>query len=147
MHMFTDMLYKMSVITMTSWRVRWQSNHRHLDCLLNPLFRHGSKKTSKLRVTGLCEGNSLVTGEFPHKGPVTQKTFPFDDVISSCIIRANQSKLITCDPLSPVHIVFIHNKSWKDSNQVQYHWVHMTQDIWMDRWTLYQLDRSDDAIV
>ena len=24
-----------------------------------------SKKTSKLRVTGLCEGNSLVTGEFP----------------------------------------------------------------------------------
>ena len=27
--------------------------------------RHRSKKTSKLRVTGLCEGNSLVTGEFP----------------------------------------------------------------------------------
>ena len=24
-----------------------------------------SKKTSKLRVTGLCEGNSPVTGEFP----------------------------------------------------------------------------------
>ena len=23
------------------------------------------KKTSKLRVTGLCEGNSTVTGEFP----------------------------------------------------------------------------------
>ena len=27
--------------------------------------RHRSKKTSKLRVTGLCEGNSPVTGEFP----------------------------------------------------------------------------------
>ena len=26
---------------------------------------HRSKKTSKLRVTGLCEGNSPVTGEFP----------------------------------------------------------------------------------
>ena len=26
---------------------------------------HGSKKTSKLRVTGLCVGNSPVTGEFP----------------------------------------------------------------------------------
>ena len=26
--------------------------------------RHRSKKTSKLRVTGLCEGNSPVTGEF-----------------------------------------------------------------------------------
>ena len=29
-----------------------------------PLFRQRSKKTSKLRVTGLCEGNSPVTGEF-----------------------------------------------------------------------------------
>ena len=27
--------------------------------------RRRSKKTSKLRVTGLCEGNSTVTGEFP----------------------------------------------------------------------------------
>ena len=33
------------------------TNHRHLDCLLNPLFRYRSKKTSKLRVTGLCKGN------------------------------------------------------------------------------------------
>ena len=40
-------------------------NHRRLDCLFNPLFRRRSKKTSKLRVTGLCEGNSPVTGEFP----------------------------------------------------------------------------------
>ena len=29
------------------------------------LFRHKSKKTSKLRVTGLCAGDSPVTGEFP----------------------------------------------------------------------------------
>ena len=29
------------------------------------LFRGRSKKTSKLRVTGLCEGNSPVTGDFP----------------------------------------------------------------------------------
>ena len=34
-------------------------------CLLNCLFRRRSKKTSKLRVTGFCEGNSPVTGEFP----------------------------------------------------------------------------------
>ena len=40
------------------------SNHRRLDCLFNRLFRRRSKKTSKLRVTGLCEGNSLVTCEF-----------------------------------------------------------------------------------
>ena len=57
------------------------SNHRLLVGLLNRLFRRRSKKTSKLRVTGLCEGNSPVTGEFPHKGTVTRKMFPFDDVI------------------------------------------------------------------
>ena len=41
------------------------SNHQSHDCLLNRLFRRISKKTSKLRVTGLCAGNSPGTGEFP----------------------------------------------------------------------------------
>ena len=41
------------------------SNHQPHDCLLNRLFRRKSKKTSKLRVTGLSVGNSPVTGEFP----------------------------------------------------------------------------------
>ena len=41
------------------------SNHRRLYCLLNRLFRRRSKRISKLRVTGLCEENSPVTGEFP----------------------------------------------------------------------------------
>ena len=41
------------------------SNHQHRDCLLSRLFRCRSKKTSKLCVTALCEGNSPVTGEFP----------------------------------------------------------------------------------
>ena len=43
------------------------SNHQPHDCLLNRLFRRRSKKTSKFRVTGLCEGNSPVTGEFPQQ--------------------------------------------------------------------------------
>ena len=41
------------------------SNHQRLYCLLNRLFRRRSKITSKLRVTGLCAGNSPVAGEFP----------------------------------------------------------------------------------
>ena len=41
------------------------SNHRRLDCFLNSLFRRRSKKTSKRRATGLCEGNSPLAGEFP----------------------------------------------------------------------------------
>ena len=41
------------------------SNHHNLNHLLNHFFRCKSKKTSKICVTGLCEGNQLVTGGFP----------------------------------------------------------------------------------
>ena len=41
------------------------SNHQPHECLLNRLFRRRSKKISKLRVTGLCAGNSPGIGEFP----------------------------------------------------------------------------------
>ena len=60
-----------------SWHLTWAtlqwrhnerdgvSNHQPHDCLFSWLFRRKSKKISKLRVTGLCVGNSPVTGEFP----------------------------------------------------------------------------------
>ena len=57
------------------------SNHQAHGCLLDRLFRRRSKKTSKLRVTGLCVGNSPGLVNSPHKGPVTRKMLPFDDVI------------------------------------------------------------------
>ena len=53
------------IITVTSWWARWLSNQRCLDCLFNRRLRRRSKKTSKLRVTGLCDGISLVTAGFP----------------------------------------------------------------------------------
>ena len=40
-------------------------NHQPHHCLPNRLFGSRSKQTSKLRVTGLCAGNSPETGEFP----------------------------------------------------------------------------------
>ena len=53
-----------SNITVTSlwacWRLK-SPGSRLFTCL----FRRRSRKTSKLRVTGLCAGNSSVTGEFP----------------------------------------------------------------------------------
>ena len=52
------------------------SNHQSHDCLLNLLFRRRSRKASKLRVTGLCERNSPVTGEFP-----AQRASNADDII------------------------------------------------------------------
>ena len=41
------------------------SNPQPNNCLINRLFRFRSKKTSKLRVAGLCAGNYPGTGEFP----------------------------------------------------------------------------------
>ena len=41
------------------------SNHQSHDCLLSRLFRRRSRKTSKIRATGLCTGKSPGTGEFP----------------------------------------------------------------------------------
>ena len=71
------------------------SNHQPHDCLLNRLFGRGSKKTSKLRVIGLCAGNSPMTGDSPHKWPVTRKMFPFDDVIMHHI----NSKILSIIPI------------------------------------------------
>ena len=51
------------------------SNHHHRHCLLIRLFRCRSKKAPQLRVTGLCWGNSPVTGEF-----CTQKTSNAENV-------------------------------------------------------------------
>ena len=59
-------------LTSLQWRHNVRdgvSNHQPHDCLLNRLFRHISKKASKLRVTG------------PHKGPVKRQMFPFKYVI------------------------------------------------------------------
>ena len=39
------------------------SNHQPHHCLLNRLFRRRSKKTSKLRVTGLCVEYSRTNGQ------------------------------------------------------------------------------------
>ena len=46
-----------------------------LDCLLNSIFRRRSKKTLKLRVTGLCEGNPPYTGGFSSQGASNAENF------------------------------------------------------------------------
>ena len=65
---------------MTSQWARWRFKSLPHDCLLNRLFRRRSRKTSELRVTGLCVSS-------PHKWPVTRKMSPFDDGIMITTIR------------------------------------------------------------
>ena len=65
-------------------------NHQPHDCLLSRSFRYSTKKTSKLRVTGIwVRGIHRWPVNSLHKGLVTRKMFPFHDVImimTSCMI-------------------------------------------------------------
>ena len=68
MHQQSGIIVLQPDATKLRWRHNGQdsvSNHQHHHCLLNRLFGCRSMKTSKLRVTGLCAGNSPGTGEFP----------------------------------------------------------------------------------
>ena len=64
------------------------SNHQPHDCLLNRLIRRRSKKTSKLRVTGLCVGNSPGTGEFP-----AQMASNAEKLMTSSCIKIHTDKI------------------------------------------------------
>ena len=69
-----DMMQYTLISIFTQYSLRWRhnerdgvSNHQPHDCSLNHLFRPRSKKTSKLRVTGLCVGNPPGTSEIPEQ--------------------------------------------------------------------------------
>ena len=116
------------------------SNHQPHDCLLNRLFRHKSKKTSKLCVTGLCKGNSPVTGEFPaqsasnaenlsiwwhhHESPIsclpnwiikfkTNKTYLSHSKL--CLIASISTILRLCHISGNVNMLVIRKSIWRVS--------------------------------
>ena len=70
----TNMAITVSVPLNTYLSLQWRHNERYAvlnhqshDCLLNRLFRRRSKKTSKLRFTGLCAGNSPLNAQMASK--------------------------------------------------------------------------------
>ena len=66
--MLVTPLGKSAVISISLWRHNESDsvlNHQPDDCLLKRVFTSRSMDTSKPLVTSLCEGNSLVTDEFP----------------------------------------------------------------------------------
>ena len=72
------------------------------DCLLNRLFRWRSKKTSKLRFTGLCAGNSPVTGEFPaQRASNAEKCFHL--MTSSCVVVVEHPTVTNIKQFSDNH--------------------------------------------
>ena len=96
------------------------SNHQPHRCLLKRLFRRSSKKTSKLRVTGLCVGNSPVTGEFPAQmasnaenvshwwghGKKSQHQITWNpETMRKAIILSDRSRFRICTALA-AHVTF-----------------------------------------
>ena len=63
--------------------------------LFNHLFRRRSKKTSKLRVTGLCEGNPSITSGLPSQRP--------SDVENASIWRCHHGPLARYVKLQVAH--------------------------------------------
>ena len=68
--------------------LQWRHNEHDVDSITNLTNVYSTvysgpdqRKKSKLRVTGLCEGNSPVTGVFPTQRASNAETVPFDDVI------------------------------------------------------------------
>ena len=124
-----------TLIQVIFWRrtsLRWRhngrdgdSNHQPHDYLLNRLLRRRSKKTSKLRVTGLCAGNS------PHKGTVTRKVFPFDDVI---MMRRNITISSYCRIYASVNRVSIGSDNGLSSIRRQA--IILNQRLVIVNWTL-----------
>ena len=83
------------------------SNQQPHHCLPNRLFGWRSKKTSKLRVTCLCVGNTPVPGELPAQmASNAENMFPFDDVIMVSFswryqdMGANSIPLIILHPIN-----------------------------------------------
>ena len=158
-HKWTHMLQDYHMASLVKWpwpihddrTLHWRhndhdgvSNHQPHDCLLNPLFRRRSKKISKLRVTGLCVGNSPGPVNSPHKGPVTRKMFPFDDVImnwellyrkpTSRVGTSNYTPQYLWDVITwpcPWYLLMTYMSSWCNQSK-----ENTTQDWFRWQWPL-----------
>ena len=113
------------------FELQWRNNERdgsdhwHLDCLFNHLFRQRAKKISKLWVTDLCEGTPLVTGGF-HSGFSSQRASNVKTVSISWHHHAYHCLV----NIVPTASQWCHN----ERNSVSNHWhLHCLLNCWF-RW-------------
>ena len=122
--------------TWTDAPLRWRhndhagvSNHQPHGCLLNRLFRHRSNKTSKLCVTGLWAGNSPGPVNSPHKGPVTRKMFPFDDVIMTLKLMMVADEM----PSKSRQTISNHHTDWDNGLHYSYYATSIIKQAFFER--------------
>ena len=74
-------------VTVTSQQWRYgDSNQQLLVCLLSRLSGRISKKNQSSASLAFVRGIHRWPVDSPHKGPVTRKMFPFDDVIKTHVV-------------------------------------------------------------
>ena len=105
---------KPSTITMTSWWARWRLKSPASRLFTQPFVQVQIKKTSKLRVTSLCEGNSPVTGEFPAQRASNGKCFHL--MTSSC------NKPCGCGIYCGVRTTLLWHRYWNGMEPVIVTW-------------------------
>ena len=126
------------------------SNQRCIDCLPNRLFRCKSKKTPKLRTTGLCE----VTSEFPAQRASNAENFPiwwrhhvcywFDHVpvspcfclcllASVCCLSLNRNTLVF---ISLMAVIACNQRSPSSSKSLHQIRLRDTSIIWLPLFNL-----------
>ena len=88
------------------------SNHQPHDCLLNRLFRRRSKKTSSSASLAFVRRIHRWPVNSLHKGPVTRKMFPFDDVI---MCSGENSYTCTVKPVYNDHLMWYFSAFWSSS--------------------------------
>ena len=116
-------------------------NHQPHDCSLSRLFRRRSKKTSKLRVTGLCAENSPRTGEFPAQMANYAKTVSIwwrhhDKITQWCYVSNSPVKEVAYKNMAMTNnnaICFI-NMSYIEVNPVLL-WQRSFQVMMMTRYS------------
>ena len=135
--------YKLSL----QWRHKEHdgvTNHQPHDCLLNRLFKAQIKEASKLRVTGLCAGNSPVTSEFPAQIVSSAEMFPFDDVITGGFPLQRASNAPTHYRVEcPNYSAMTHpSKRIGTSRMVSHNWLNSEPILGRNNSSLDCLDRA-----
>ena len=140
--MFQEISRNLSKVCLFINTLRWHhdegdgvSNHQHHDCLLNRLFRRRSKKTSKLRVTGLCGG----IHRWLHKGPVTRKCFHLmTSSWENMIYENTSSKWTTVLVMHSRAILSVFpNDCFKPSNLKTYRVFFIKMHLCQINWPIY----------
>ena len=113
------------------------SNDQPHDCLLGRLFRRTSKKTAKLRVTGLWAGNSPVTGEFP-----TQRASNAENVsiwwrhhgmmVADCNVACNATSSVIIMTSSNRNFFGVTDPLWGESTG--HRWIPLTKASDAELW-------------